>query len=101
MKRATNITCVPARAINARYKGAPCGVLHRVHEAMLKTVGAMNDFDNILICGGGGAAFLEFLRNHARELRLRLRMDGGSTISNVRSFQVVADYSVNEASANR
>ena len=99
MKRDTKITSVPARAINARYKSAPCGVLRHGYEAMLNRVGAVNDFDNILIWGA--AAFRELLRNHARELRLRLRMDGGSTFSNVRSFRVVADYSVNEASANR
>lgn len=85
----------------ARYKGAINEVLRRGYEAMLNTAGALNDFDNVLVCGGGGAVFFEFLRAHAPELRRRLKMDGGSTFSNVRGFQVVADYSANEASANR
>ena len=85
----------------ARYRGAINEVLRRGYEAMLDTIGALEDFQSILVCGGGGAVFHEFLCEHYPELRHRLRIDSGSAFSNVRGFQIVAEYTQRAASAGR
>lgn len=85
----------------AAFSGAINEVLRRGYETMLDTVGALEDFRSILVCGGGGAVFYQFLCDHYPELRRRLRIDAGSAYSNVRGFQLVAEYTQREAAGNR
>lgn len=85
----------------ASFTGAINEVLRRGYEAMLDTVGALEDFRNILVCGGGGAVFYQFLCAQYPELRRRLRIDSGSAYSNVRGFQLVAEYTHRQAAASR
>lgn len=76
-------------------------VLRGGYEAMLDTIGALDDFQSILVCGGGGAVFYDFLREHHPKLSSRLRIDAGAAFSNVRGFQIVAEYTQRLGSANR
>lgn len=84
------------------FSGAISDVLRGGYDAMLDTIGALEDFHSILVCGGGGGAvFYDFLREHHPELRPRLRIDAGAAFSNVRGFQIVAEYTQRMGSANR
>ncbi|QHE75484.1 ParM/StbA family protein [Hydrogenophaga sp. PBL-H3] len=85
----------------ANYKGVITEVLRRGYEAMLNTVGALEDFQNILICGGGGAVFYDFLCEHYPALRRRLRNGADSTFSNVRGFHVVSEFMREQTTAAR
>ncbi|MDZ4123659.1 MAG: ParM/StbA family protein [Hydrogenophaga sp.] len=83
------------------FAGAISDVLRGGYNAMLDTIGALEDFHSILVCGGGGAVFYDFLRENHPDLRPRLRIDAGSAFSNVRGFQIVAEYTQRMGSANR
>lgn len=76
----------------ADYKGTVDEVLRRGYDAMLSDVGDLSDFDTILVCGGGGSVFYDFLCEVAPELKRRLKCDPGSAFSNVRGFQLASEF---------
>lgn len=76
----------------ANYKGVVDEVLRRGYDAMLSSVGPLSEFQSILVCGGGGPVFYDFLCEHAPKLKRRLKMDQGAAFSNVRGFQVACEY---------
>jgi plasmid segregation protein ParM len=84
----------------ARYKGVITDVFRRGYDAMLNTVGAVEDFQSILLCGGGGSVFHDFLCEHHPEIRKRVCLDEGAAYSNVRGFQVVAEFMQQESSSS-
>ncbi len=75
----------------SNFKGTIDSVLRRAYDAMLARVSGMEDFDNILICGGGGPVFYDFLRENAKHLLSRIKMDAGAIYSNVRGFHAACE----------
>lgn len=76
----------------ASFKGAIDDVLRQAYEVMLNGIGSLSDFNSILVCGGGGPVFYNYLCEQDPKLARRLKIDNGAAFSNVRGFQVAGEY---------
>jgi plasmid segregation protein ParM len=76
----------------AQYLPEVDAVLHGALEAMLKSVGTLDDIDSIMLTGGGASLLSKVAASKLKAYTHIIRIDSDPATSNVRGFHILAEF---------